>query len=84
MTNKKNTEKNSTSETKNTTKEEKLPLYEAVERNPTKDFIIVGALSRAGLIDQYEQELKDKEKMVITPSITESELNKLIQDYAGE
>lgn len=64
--------------------EEKLILYEAVQANPKPFYIIMGALSYAGLIRQYEAE-----KMVygiedIEPSITNTELDKIIKKFTGE
>lgn len=59
-------------------------LYEAVQENPTRNYIIMGALTRAGLYNQY-----CKEKILygienLQPTITVEELNKIITNYLGE
>ena len=33
---------------------EKLILYEAVQKHPEKNYILVGALSKAGLLEEYK------------------------------
>ena len=64
--------------------EEKLILYEAVQANPTPLYIIVGALSYAGLIRQYEAEKAVYGIEDIKPSITNTELDKIIKKFIGE
>lgn len=64
--------------------EEKLTLYEAVEANTSPLFIIMGALSYAGLIKQYEAEKAVYGIEDIKPSITKTELDKLIKKFTGE
>ncbi|MCC9261563.1 MAG: hypothetical protein K8V75_04190 [Methanobrevibacter woesei] len=59
-------------------------LYEAVKDNPTRNYIIIGALSRAGLLKQYREEEAVYGIENIKPSITDDELNKIIKDYLGE
>lgn len=68
----------------NKSSEEKLILFEAVRDNPTEDFIIIGALSNKDLLTQYEYEKSVYGKEDIIPSITETELNKIIIDFIGE
>ena len=63
---------------------EKLILYEAVQAYPIQEFIMMGALSRAGLIDQYRYEEYVYQREVIKPSITVDELTKIIKDFLGE
>lgn len=65
-------------------KEKKLILFEAVQENPTPNYIIIGALTAAGLIQQYEQEELDYSIENIKPSITAEELNKIIKEFIGE
>lgn len=65
-------------------KGEKLILFEAVQENPTPNYIIIGALTAAGLIQQYEQEELDYGIEDIKPSITADELNKIIKEFIGE
>ena len=63
---------------------EKLILYEAVQANTTPLFIIMGALSYAGLIRQYEAEEAVYGIEDIEPSITNTELDKIIKKFIGE
>lgn len=70
--------------TKETTTKTKKILYEAVRDNPTRNYIIVGALSRAGLLKQYREEEAVYGVENLKPSITDDELNKIIKDYLGE
>lgn len=70
--------------TKETTNKTKKILYEAVHENPTRNYIIVGALSRAGLLKQYREEEAVYGVENLKPSITDDELNKIIKDYLGE
>ncbi len=77
------TKKNETKKVSTTTATKKI-LYEAVKENPTEHYIIVGALARAGLLEQYEQEKLDYRKGIVKPTITDEKLNKIIKDYIGE
>lgn len=70
--------------TKETTTKTKKILYEAVRDNPTRSYITVGALSRAGLLKQYREEEAVYGVENLKPSITDDELNKIIKDYLGE
>ena len=63
---------------------EKLILFEAVEKHPTKNYIILGALTYAGLINQYAEEEAVYGKEDIKPTITIDELNKIIKNFIGE
>lgn len=63
---------------------EKLILFEAVENNPTPNYIVLGALSLAGLIRQYEEEKLVYGIEDLEPSITADELNKIIKKFIGE
>ncbi|WP_458456214.1 hypothetical protein [Methanobrevibacter sp.] len=63
---------------------EKLILYEAVQAYPLANWIIVGALARAELLDQYRHEEAVYESEEIEPSITVDELNKIIKQFVGE
>ncbi len=83
------TKKNEKKEDKETPKrtvpkKEKLILFEAVEENPTPKYMIIGALTAAGLIQQYEQEELVYGIEDIKPSITADELNKIIKEFIGE
>ena len=63
---------------------EKLILYEAVQQHPAKNYIIIGALSSAGLLAQYRQEESEYGIEDITPSITMDELDKHVKNFLGE
>ncbi len=58
-------------------------LYEAVQEHPVRNYIIVGALTRAGLYNQYQAEKEVYGVKNIQPSITDEELNKIIKKYTG-
>lgn len=78
------TVKKTTAKKEETTNKTKKILYEAVQENPTRNYIIVGALSRAGLLRQYREEEAVYGIENLKPSITDDELNKIIKDYLGE
>lgn len=86
MTNKKTNTKEDKAETKTAPviKNQKKILYEAVQQHPTRNYKIVGALTRAGLYKQYKEEERVYGIENIKPSITDSELEKIIKDYTGE
>ena len=62
----------------------KLILCELVEAYPKPNWIIIGALSQVGLLDQYYQELERYGLDIIEPSITVDELTKIINEFLGE
>lgn len=68
---------------KNTSKEKKV-LYEAVQEHPQPNFVIMGALSIAGLLDKYKDEEQSYGRFNIEPSITDDELDKIIKKFIGE
>ena len=72
----KNESKNKNNKTSTATPKE--ILYEAVQKNPTRNYIIMGALTQAGLYNQYKQEETIYGVENIKPSITTNELNKII------
>lgn len=63
---------------------EKLILYEAVQEHPKKNYILMGALASAGLLEQYRKEESEYGIEDITPSITMDELNKIVNEFLGE
>ena len=77
---KKNENKKTTTANKNN---KMMSLYEAVQENKTENFIIIGALTKAGLINQYihEKEVYLSKTEEIKPTITDTELNKIIKNY---
>lgn len=78
----KNESKNKNNKTSTATPKE--ILYEAVQKNPTRNYIIMGALTQAGLYNQYKQEETIYGVENIKSSITTDELNKIIKNYIGE
>ena len=58
-------------------------LVELVAESPVREFKIIGALARAGLLSQYEHEKAVYGKFDIEPSITEKEFDKLLSDFLG-
>lgn len=83
MANKKSTSKEKESSPKKAPGE-KLILLELVNAYPERYDIKIGALSRAGLLDQYRHEESVYEKEEIKPSMTVDEFTKIIKDYLGE
>lgn len=72
---------------KSSTKKEAEPkriLYELVEESTTKKHTIIGALSRAGLLTQYENEKKEAGRLNLPETITQTEFTKIIQNYLEE
>ena len=84
MTSKKNTEKES--KKNNVVAAEKYTLFEAVQMHEEQKPLIIGALSKAGLLNQYKHEehaiITGTED--ITPSTTMAELDKIIKKFKGE
>lgn len=58
-------------------------LYELVDESPLREYIIVGALAKAGLLPQFEQEKKDYGFEDLKPSITQKEFDKILSDFLG-
>lgn len=62
---------------------QKLTLYDAVQMHEEQTPIIIGALSKAGLLEQYRHEkvaiISGTED--ISPSITINELDKIIKKF---
>ena len=81
---KKATSKEKESSQKDKAPGEKLVLFELVNAYPERHDIKIGALSRAGLLDQYRYEESVYLKEEIKPSLTVDEFTKIIKDYLGE
>ena len=79
---KKKQEPEEVKETKPNTGQKRI-LYELVAESPTREFIIVGALAKAGLLPQYEQEKKDYGFQDVKASITQKEFDKILSDFLG-
>ena len=84
MTKKKNEAEKEKDKPKTLPAEDKLILFEAVEANNTPNYIIMGALSLAGLLQQYQKESEIYGIEDIEPSITVTELDKIIKKFIGE
>lgn len=69
--------------TKNTKKKketsEKFTLVELVNNSDMHYPLIIMNLSRAGLLEQYEKEVKAYGILDIEPSMTEAEFNKIME-----
>lgn len=81
MTSKKNTEEKEIK--KEVPAAQKLKLYDAVQMHEQQTPIIIGALSKAGLLNQYRHEkfaiISGTED--IAPSITMNELDNIIKKF---
>ncbi len=77
---KKKTEGKTTKKNNTPVKDKKI-LYEAVQENNTPNFIIIGALSKAGLLTQYEYEKSVYGKEDLEPTITLDELEMIIKNF---
>ena len=62
---------------------QKRILYELVAESPLREYVIVGALAKAGLLSQFEQEKKEYGYLDVKPSITEKEFDKILSDFLG-
>lgn len=58
-------------------------LYELVAESPLREYIIVGALAKAGLLPQFEQEKVDYGLQDLKPSLTQKEFDKIVSDFLG-
>ena len=58
-------------------------LYELVEESELREYIIVGALAKAGLLPQFEQEKIDYGFEDVKPSLTQKEFGKILSDFLG-
>ena len=81
---KKSNSKEEKESSKNNAPGKKLILLELVDAYPERYDIKIGALSRAGLLDQYRYEESVYEKEELKPSMTVDEFTKILKDYLGE
>ena len=58
---------------------EKFTLVELVSNSDLHYPLIIMNLSRAGLLQQYEEEVKAQGRLDITPTLTEAEFNKIME-----
>lgn len=64
---------------KKETSDEKFTLVELVQSSDMHYPSLIMDLHRAGLLEQYKNELKIQGKEDITPSITKAEFNKIVE-----
>lgn len=77
------TKKEESKPKKNTTSSKKEILYELMQESPIEEHKKVGALGKAGLLDQYEDEKTKYGRFDIEPSITKDEFEKILKDFLG-
>ena len=65
---------------KTETSKEKFTLVELVSNSDLHYPLIIMNLSRAGLLEQYEEEAEAYGRLDIEPSMTEAEFNKIMED----
>ena len=58
-------------------------LYELVDESELREYIIVGALAKAGLLPQFEKEKKEYGFQDVEPSLTQKEFDKILSDFLG-
>ncbi|MCR5027000.1 MAG: hypothetical protein K6A34_06135 [Methanobrevibacter sp.] len=58
-------------------------LYELVEESELREYIITGALAKAGLLPQFEKEKTDYGFQEVKPSLTQKEFDKILSDFLG-
>ena len=59
-------------------------LFKVVDEYPKANWKLVGVLSAEGLLEQYEYEVDNNGYVVLEPSITKSEFDKIVDKYYGE
>ena len=80
MTKKDENKPKTTSTTQSSKKE---ILYELMQESQIEEHKKVGALGKAGLLDQYEDEKTKYGRFDIEPSITKDEFEKILKDFLG-
>ena len=80
----KSSKKDEEKPSKTETPPKKLILCELVEAYPEENWVIAGALSSVGLLEQYKHELSIYGYEEINPSITVDELTEIIKEFLGE
>ena len=75
--------KKSEEKTKKENNSPKKILYELVEESKIEEHKIMGALGKAGLIEQYVDEKSKFGRFDIEPSLTQAEFDKILKDFLG-
>ena len=63
--------------------EKKAVLFDLAKQSQEREYVIVGALSKAGLKNQYDTEKEEVGVQNVKPTITQSEFDKILMDYRG-
>lgn len=58
-------------------------LYELVQESEIEEHKIMGALGKAGLIEQYNDEKIKFDRFDIEPTLTQAEFDKILKDFLG-
>ena len=58
-------------------------LYELVKESKIEEHKIMGALGKAGLIEQYEDEKIKFNRFDVEPTLTKAEFDKILKDFLG-
>ena len=58
-------------------------LYNLVQDSEIEEHKIIGALAKAGLLDQYNNEKVKIGRFDVDPTITKAEFNKILKDFLG-
>lgn len=64
--------------------EKKYTLIDLVKTSKIKTYIIIGALSYSGLLEQYNKEMEDYGIYPIKPSITKTQFENIIKKFNGD
>lgn len=75
--------KKSEEKTKKENNSQKKILYELVEESEIEEHKIMGALGKAGLIEQYEDEKIKFGRFDVEPTLTKAEFDKILKDFLG-
>lgn len=75
--------KKSEEKTKKENNTSKRILYELVNESEIEEHKIMGALGKAGLIEQYENEKLKYNRFNIEPTLTQAEFDKILKDFLG-
>ena len=75
--------KKSEEKTKKENNTSKRILYELVNESEIEEHKIMGALGKAGLIEQYENEKLKYNRFDIEPTLTQAEFDKILKDFLG-
>ncbi len=71
------------SEEKTKNNSPKKILYELVKESEIEEHKIMGALAKAGLIEQYKDEKTKFNRFDIEPTLTQAEFDKILKDFLG-